>query len=150
VKMSANKLRSGRDMKNSYVSDGNLLANEVEIELDMLCALMLDGVGGEVHGVDVVTIDQGTSRQRAVQLLEQLTKPRRLDDVVDHDAVLSFGAGAGDDRLPLRGLGDEAVAKEDNDIESGAMGVGTTTPNRRCRQRGRWSHISEEEGQSRW
>jgi hypothetical protein len=29
----------------------------VTIDLDVLCALMLDGVGGEVHGADVVIVD---------------------------------------------------------------------------------------------
>jgi hypothetical protein len=62
-------------MKNPHITDGNPLANEVEVELDMLRALMLDGVGGEVHDVDVdvVTIDKGASRQRTMQLQEQLT-----------------------------------------------------------------------------
>ena len=38
-------------------------------ECNMFGVLMLDGVGGEVHGADVVTIDKGAPRQRTVQLL---------------------------------------------------------------------------------
>jgi hypothetical protein len=53
------KLRRGQDMKNPHIPDADTVANEVEVELDMLRALMLDGVGGEVHGADVVTIDKG-------------------------------------------------------------------------------------------
>ena len=48
-------------MKHTHISDGNPLANEVEVELDMLRALVLDGVGGEVHGTGVVTNSQQTS-----------------------------------------------------------------------------------------
>jgi hypothetical protein len=47
-------------MKNSNIIDGDALAHEVKIDLDVLCALMLDGVGGEVHGTDVVVVDQCT------------------------------------------------------------------------------------------
>jgi hypothetical protein len=39
----------------------------------MLGALVLNGVGGEVDGVDVVTVDQSGPRQGAVQLHKQLT-----------------------------------------------------------------------------
>jgi hypothetical protein len=54
----------------------------------MLRVLMLDGVGGEVYGADVVTIDKGAPRQRTMRLLKQLMKPRRLSDVVSHNSAL--------------------------------------------------------------
>jgi hypothetical protein len=38
--------------------DDNTFPNEVEIDLNMLCTLMLNGVGGEVDGADIVTIDE--------------------------------------------------------------------------------------------
>jgi hypothetical protein len=41
------------------ITDGNVLPNEVEVDLDMLHTLVLNGVGGEVDGADVVTIDEG-------------------------------------------------------------------------------------------
>lgn len=40
------KLRRGQDMKNPHIPDGDTVANEVEVELDMLRSMMLDGVGG--------------------------------------------------------------------------------------------------------
>jgi hypothetical protein len=39
------------------VTDGNALVNKVEFNLDMLGALVLDEVGGEVDGADVVAVD---------------------------------------------------------------------------------------------
>jgi hypothetical protein len=50
----------------------------VEINLNMLGVLMLDKVGEEVDGVDVVAIDKSGSRQGVVQLHKQLTKPADL------------------------------------------------------------------------
>jgi hypothetical protein len=46
-------------MEDMNISDGDTLADEVKINLNMFGALMLDGVGGEVDCGDVITIDQG-------------------------------------------------------------------------------------------
>jgi hypothetical protein len=64
------KLRSNRYMKNSHITDGDTLADEVKVDLDMLCALVLDWVGGEVYGADVIAVDKGTPRQWTVELLK--------------------------------------------------------------------------------
>jgi hypothetical protein len=40
------------------ISNGDALTDEVEVDLNMLGALMLDGIGREVDCADVVTIDQ--------------------------------------------------------------------------------------------
>jgi hypothetical protein len=40
------------------VPDGNALADKVKINLNMLGALVLNGIGGEVDDADVVTVDQ--------------------------------------------------------------------------------------------
>jgi hypothetical protein len=45
-------------VEDTNVPDGNALTNKVEINLDMIGVLVLDGVGGEVDGADVVTVDQ--------------------------------------------------------------------------------------------
>jgi hypothetical protein len=54
------------------IPDSNTLMDEVEVDLDMFCALMLGGVDGEVDGADVVAVDQGTSSEGVVKLLEKL------------------------------------------------------------------------------
>jgi hypothetical protein len=43
------------------LTDGNPLADEMKINVHMLCALMLNGVGGEVHNTDVVTVDESAA-----------------------------------------------------------------------------------------
>jgi hypothetical protein len=59
-------------MKNSNITDSDVLAHEVKIDLNVLHGLMLDGAGGEVHGADVITVDQRTPCERVVELLKQL------------------------------------------------------------------------------
>jgi hypothetical protein len=51
-------LRTHQDVEDTNVPDGNALADEVEINLNMLSVLVLNEVGGEVDGADVVTVDQ--------------------------------------------------------------------------------------------
>jgi hypothetical protein len=60
-------------MEDADLTDGNLISDKKKINLHMLGALMLNGVGGEVHGVDVVTVDDGAPRQQCLKLVEQLS-----------------------------------------------------------------------------
>jgi hypothetical protein len=55
------ELRCRRDMEDTDLTDGNLLSDEMKINLRMLHALMLNGVGGEVHGADVVAVDESVT-----------------------------------------------------------------------------------------
>jgi hypothetical protein len=64
----------------------------VKINLNMLGALVLNGVGEEVDNADVITVDQSDLRQGAVQLHKQLTKSTHLCHAVGHDAVLRLSA----------------------------------------------------------
>jgi hypothetical protein len=45
-------------VEDTNVPDGNVLADKVKINLNILGALVLNEVGGEVDGADVVTVDQ--------------------------------------------------------------------------------------------
>jgi hypothetical protein len=51
------KLRRRWDMKNTNITNDNVLVDEVEINLDMLRALMLNRVSGQVNNTDIVTIN---------------------------------------------------------------------------------------------
>jgi hypothetical protein len=46
-------------VEDTNVPDGNTLADKVEINLNMLDALMLNGVGGEVNDADIVVDQSG-------------------------------------------------------------------------------------------
>jgi hypothetical protein len=45
-------------MQDADITDGNTSANEVEVDLDMICTLVLNGVAGEVGNVDVVVVNK--------------------------------------------------------------------------------------------
>jgi hypothetical protein len=62
------ELRSHRDVQNANFPNGNLVTEEVEINLDMFRALILNLVGRQVDDTDIVTIDKGAAGQRGVQL----------------------------------------------------------------------------------
>jgi hypothetical protein len=57
-------------MQNTNFPNGDLVTDEVEINLDMLSMLMLNGVGRQVDGTDIVTIDKCVVGQREVHLHE--------------------------------------------------------------------------------
>jgi hypothetical protein len=52
------------------ITDSNTFPHKVEVDLDMLRALVMNGVGGEVDDADVVAVDEGALRQRSMKLLK--------------------------------------------------------------------------------
>jgi hypothetical protein len=81
-----------RYVHDAYITDGNAFLDEVKVDLDMLCALVLNGVGGEVDGTDVITVDESALRQRSMELLEELPKTTCFSHAVGHVMVLSLSA----------------------------------------------------------
>jgi hypothetical protein len=51
------------------ITDGYAFPHKVEVDLDMLRALVLNGVGGEVDSTDAVAVDEGALYQWSVELL---------------------------------------------------------------------------------
>jgi hypothetical protein len=45
-------------MQDTDITNGNTFPDEVEVYLDMLRTLVLNGVGGEVDDTDVITVDE--------------------------------------------------------------------------------------------
>jgi hypothetical protein len=115
-------------MEDVDLTDVNLLSDEMKINLHMLRALMLNRVGGEVHGVDVVTIDESAARWWSLELMQELAQPGGLSHTIGDDTTIGFGAGAGDDSLPLGRPGDQVVPDEC---------PGSQPSRRRCRRPGR-------------
>ena len=96
VKMSANW-----EVVGTWNTRSDPVAHEVQVDLHMLRPLMLDGVSGEIHGADVVAANERALGERAVELRQELSEPRRLRHAVSDGSVLRFGTGAGDNGLPL-------------------------------------------------
>jgi hypothetical protein len=67
--LGADALDSGGDAENPNATGSDTLADEVQVNLHMLRALMLHRVSGEVHRADVVTVDEGCALKRAVEFV---------------------------------------------------------------------------------
>ena len=57
-------------MEHTDSPNGDPFPDEVEVDFHVLGSLMLDGVGGEVDGADVVAVDEAGGLQRLMQLLQ--------------------------------------------------------------------------------
>jgi hypothetical protein len=49
-------------VQDADITDGHAFPHKVEVDPDMLRALVLNGVGGEVDGADIVTVDESALR----------------------------------------------------------------------------------------
>ena len=96
-----------RDVEDPDAPKSHMLTNEVYVELNMLRSTMVERVGGEVDGGDVVTVDERGLVNITKQLLEQLTKPRAFSNGVSHCPILYLGTRAGDGGLSLGGPRDQ-------------------------------------------
>jgi hypothetical protein len=63
------KLGCHQHVQDTDITNGHVFPHKVEVNLDMFYALVLNGVGGEVDGVDVVAVDEGALRQWSMELL---------------------------------------------------------------------------------
>jgi hypothetical protein len=88
-------------MKDAHVAETDAFSDEMQVDFDMLRALVLYRVSGEVHHADVVAVDDRGLTRWAAKLAKQLAEPPRLGDDVGDDSVLRFGAGAGHRGLPF-------------------------------------------------
>jgi hypothetical protein len=57
-------------MQDVDITNGPAFLHKVEVILYMFYVLVLNGVGGEVDGTDVVIVDEGALRKRSVELLK--------------------------------------------------------------------------------
>jgi hypothetical protein len=58
LRENVHELRCCRYVQDANITDGHAFPHKVEVNLDMLHALVLNGVGGEVDGTDVVVVDE--------------------------------------------------------------------------------------------
>jgi hypothetical protein len=115
-------------MENLYMSKSNLITDKVEINLNMLRALMLDGVAGHVDGADVVTENHRSSAERGVEFQEELAEPGSLGHSIGDCTVLGLGARVGDRRLAFGGPGYKVGAEEHCISRCGFASVGAANP----------------------
>ena len=88
-------------MEDPNIADSDPVVNEVQVSLHMLRPLMRNGVGGEIHGADVVAVDERALGEQAMELCQELSKLGHIRHAVSDSTVLRLGTGAGDNQLPL-------------------------------------------------
>jgi hypothetical protein len=94
----------------------------------MLGPLMLNRVGRQVNSTDIITVHNGGSTKRAMELMKELAQPTRLRNSIGDSAILGLSTGSRDSRLTLRRPGDQIVTQEHTVARRGATSVGTTSP----------------------
>jgi hypothetical protein len=99
-------------MQYSELAEGDPLPNKVEINLNVLCALMLDWVAGEIYSTDVVTVGQGGTARWVAKIKKKLTQPSSFSNTIRHSTIFGLGAGAGDRMLTLGGPGHQIIHEE--------------------------------------
>jgi hypothetical protein len=57
-------------VQDADITDGTAFLDEVEDDLNILCTLLLNRVGGEIDGADVIALDKSAIWQRIIELLE--------------------------------------------------------------------------------
>jgi hypothetical protein len=57
-------------VQDADITDGHAFPHKVEVDLDMFRVLVLNGVGGEVDGTDIVAVDEDALHQRSMELLK--------------------------------------------------------------------------------
>jgi hypothetical protein len=85
----------------------------VKIDLDVLGALVLDGVRWHVDGANIVAEHNCSWRRWSMKLMEELPNPSSLGNGIGHSTVLSLSTGMRDRVLPLRRPWDEVVTEVD-------------------------------------
>jgi hypothetical protein len=56
-------------MEDVDLTNGYLLSDKMKINLNMLRALMLNGVAGELHGADVAAVDESAPQRWSLELM---------------------------------------------------------------------------------
>jgi hypothetical protein len=110
------------------MAKSDVFTDEVEIDLDVLCALVLNWVAGHVDGADVVTKDHCGTAEGGVKLKKELAEPGGLGHGVGDNTILSFGTATGDSHLSFGRPGDEVVTKKDSIARGRLPSVGTPNP----------------------
>jgi hypothetical protein len=98
-------------MEDPNLSQSHLLTDEVDVDLDVLRAAMMNWVGCHVDSTNIVSKNNSRRRNRDVKFLEKLPQPAAFGHNMCHGPVLSLSAGAGDCGLSLGCPRDEVVAE---------------------------------------
>ena len=80
-------------MQDADFTEGDSLSDEVQIDLNMFGSLMLNWVGGEVNGADIITVDHCSATERAAKLCQELAQPAGFGDTVRNSSIFRLCTG---------------------------------------------------------
>jgi hypothetical protein len=89
------------DMEHPNLSQGNLVMDEVNVNLYVLRAMTVDRISSHIDSANIIVVHDSRRSNRCVELLKKLTKPTTLGDSMRNRAVLSLSAGTRHCRLAL-------------------------------------------------
>ena len=108
-------LRAWGYVKDASFAESHPVMNEVQVNLNMLSALMLGRVARKIRCVDIVTIHDSSTSRRKLEFMEKLTQPARLSHTVSNASVLSFCTRTRDGWLPLRRPRNKVVTEKNTE-----------------------------------
>lgn len=77
-------------MEYTYFANGDPFPDEVEVNFNMFCALVLHQIGGQIHRTYVITIDQSSGGDRLMEFKENITEPCGFSHCVCDSSVFSL------------------------------------------------------------
>jgi hypothetical protein len=84
----------------------------MDVPLDMLGPLVMNGIVGEVDGAYIVTKYDAGLVHDDIQLGKQIAQPAAVCSGVHHTTVFNFCRRTGDDGLALGGPGNKCITEE--------------------------------------
>jgi hypothetical protein len=100
-------------MVNTKLAKSDAFANQMNVNLNVLCPLMVHWVGRHVHGRDVVAEGHRHAVDGAVQLAEELLEPNAFGRSIGHCMVFGLHPGARHRRLSHAGPRHKELTEED-------------------------------------
>ena len=90
------ELVSRRNVEDANLPQGHLLANEVDVDLDMLGATVLDRISSHVDGANIVAVDHCSQGNRDVKFLKELPHPATFGYNMGNSPIFGLYARVGD------------------------------------------------------
>jgi hypothetical protein len=115
-------------VKNTNLTERNLLMDEVDVNLDMLRTTVLDGIASHVDRTDVVTEDNSSRMRGAMKLGKKLPEPAALSHDLSHGSILRLGARPRNRGLAFGRPGDQVVTKIDTIAGGRSASVRAASP----------------------
>lgn len=115
-------------MKYPNLSQSHFVTNKVYVNHDVLGALMLNRVVGQVDDTNIVIINKGASERRIKELTQEIVEPISLSNNISHVAILSFGTGSRNRTLSFGRPGEKVGAKKNTIPRSGAASGRAANP----------------------